>query len=72
MIINAHIHMCSNHTYQLRTEMALKPLMGSEHRKQNFSYARTHKLAKKLYEMVATETNPRRPKAGITFLHKRC
>jgi hypothetical protein len=34
-------------------------LMGSEHRKQKISYARIHKLAKKIYEMVATETNPR-------------
>jgi hypothetical protein len=25
------------------------------------------KLAKNIYEMVATETNPRRPVAGITF-----
>jgi hypothetical protein len=30
------------------------------------------KLAKNIYEMVATETNPRRPVAGITFPHKRC
>jgi hypothetical protein len=30
------------------------------------------KLAKIIYEMVATETNPRRPVAGITFPHKRC
>jgi hypothetical protein len=30
------------------------------------------KLANNIYEMVATETNPRRPVAGITFLHKRC
>jgi hypothetical protein len=59
MIINAHIHMCSSCAYQLRIDMALIPLMGSQHRKQKFSYARTHKLAKILYEMVATETNPR-------------
>jgi hypothetical protein len=45
--------------------------MGSLHRKQKFSYARTHKLAKNIYEMVATETNPRRPVAGIMFPHKR-
>jgi hypothetical protein len=30
------------------------------------------KLVKIIYEMVATETNPRRPVAGITFPHKRC
>jgi hypothetical protein len=36
------------------------------------SYAWTHKLAKNIYEMVATETNPQRPVAGITFPHKRC
>jgi hypothetical protein len=30
------------------------------------------KLAKNIYEMVATKTNPRRPVAGITFPHKRC
>jgi hypothetical protein len=29
MIINAHIHICSNRAYQLRIEMALIPLMGS-------------------------------------------
>jgi hypothetical protein len=29
MIINAHITMCSNRTYQLHIEMALIPLMGS-------------------------------------------
>jgi hypothetical protein len=36
------------------------------------SYTWTQKLAKNIYEMVATETNPRRPVAGITFPHKRC
>jgi hypothetical protein len=30
------------------------------------------KLAKNIYEMVATETNPRRPVVGITFPHKHC
>jgi hypothetical protein len=30
------------------------------------------KLAKNIYEMVATETNPQRPVAGITFPHKYC
>jgi hypothetical protein len=30
------------------------------------------KLAKNIYEMVATETNPQRPVAGITFPHKCC
>jgi hypothetical protein len=29
MIINAHIHMCSNRAYQLRIELALIALMGS-------------------------------------------
>jgi hypothetical protein len=30
------------------------------------------KLAKIIYEMVATKTNPQRPVVGITFPHKRC
>jgi hypothetical protein len=30
------------------------------------------KLAKNIYEMVATETNPQIPVAGITFPHNRC
>jgi hypothetical protein len=72
MIINAHIHMCSNRAYQLRIEMALVPLMGSYYRKQKISYAWTHKLAKNIYEMVATETNRRRLVAGIMLPHKHC
>ena len=42
MIINAHIHMCSNRTKHLRIDIALIPLMGSLHRKQKCSYGLQH------------------------------
>jgi hypothetical protein len=41
-----------------KADLADREVMGSWHRKQKISYARTHKLAKILYEVVATETNP--------------
>lgn len=42
MIINAHIHMCSNRTKHLRIDTALIPLKGSLHRKQKISYGLQH------------------------------
>jgi hypothetical protein len=46
MIINAHIHMCSNRAYQLHIEMTLIPLMVRSMENKNFP-THEHKLAKK-------------------------
>ena len=46
MIINAHIHMCSNRTKYLPIDMALIPLMGSQQGKQKISYGLQQKTAK--------------------------
>ena len=43
IIINAHIHMCSNRTKHLHIDTALIPLKGSLQRKQKFSYGCNHK-----------------------------